>query len=195
MVRTLEFYWDFGSPFAYIGSTQAEALAERTGATLISRPMLLGAVFKALGVPDAPILTWSESKRRHSLQHIQRWAEYYAVPFQLPSRFPIMTMKALRAYFAVPEAQRLAYREAVFRAYWSEDRDIADDKVLAELIGPGAADVLSKSSEQDIKDALRASTQRAIDAGVFGAPSWVVDGRDLYWGQDRMVLVEHALRG
>jgi 2-hydroxychromene-2-carboxylate isomerase len=194
MNRTLELYWDFSSPFAYLGSTQAEALAARTGATLVWRPMLLGAVFKAIGTPDAPILTWSEAKRSYFFKDLGRWAEHWSVPFRFPSRFPMMTVKALRVWFALPEERRKAFLDAAFRAYWADDRDINDEATLRELVGEGADEVLARTATKEVKDALFASTQRAIDAGVFGAPTWVVDGKELFWGQDRIVLVERALR-
>ena len=210
MTHTLEIYWDFSSPFAYLGSTQAEALAARTGATLVWRPMLLGAVFKAIGTADAPILTWSEAKRSYFFKDLARWADHWGVPFRFPSRFPMMTVKPLRVWFALPEERRKAFLDATFRAYWGEDRDISDEGTLRALIdsdgenagvlparpliGDGADEVLARCGTKEVKDALFASTQRAIDAGVFGAPTWVVDGKDLFWGQDRIILVERALR-
>ena len=193
MGHTLEIYWDFSSPFAYLGQTQAESLAKRTGATLVWRPMLLGGVFKAIGQADVPLFTWSEAKRRYYLEDLHRWAAYWEVPFKFPTRFPMNTLKSLRVWLALPEERRGAYRERTFRAYWGEDRDISDDAVLRECIGEGADDALAKAQTPDVKKALIDATQRAIDAGVFGAPTWVIDGKDLYWGQDRIVLVERAL--
>jgi 2-hydroxychromene-2-carboxylate isomerase len=194
MKHTLELYWDFSSPFAYLGCTQAVALAERTGATLVWRPMLLGALFKGLGVADAPILTWSDAKRNYYFKDLARWAEHWGVPFRFPSRFPMMTVKPLRVWFALPEERRLAFLEATFRAYWAEDRDISDEATLRALIGEGADEVLARCGTKEVKDALFAATQRATEAGVFGAPTWIVDGKELFWGQDRIVLVERALR-
>lgn len=191
--HTLELYWDFSSPFAYLGSTQAEALAARTGAKLELRPMLLGALFKAIGQVDVPLAAFSDAKKIYMLKDLERWAAFYGVPFRWPSRFPMSTVKALRVYLALPEERRAAFRHAVFRAYWAEDRDISDEAVLRELVGEGAADVLAKTTAPEIKEALFAATDRAVKAGVFGAPTWVVDGRDLYWGQDRIALVERAL--
>ncbi|WP_394826397.1 2-hydroxychromene-2-carboxylate isomerase [Pendulispora albinea] len=193
MAHTLDLYWDFSSPFAYLGSTQADALAARTGATLTWHPMLLGGLFKSIGQADAPIDTFSESKRRHALQDMQRWADYWGVPFNFPTRFPMVTVKALRVYLVLPEARRREFREKTFRAYWAEDRDISSDEVLRDLIGEGAGEVLARISAPEIKQELLSATQRAVDRGVFGAPTWVVDGKDLYWGQDRLPLVERAL--
>ena len=191
--HTLELYWDFSSPFAYLASTQAEALAKRTGAELVWRPMLLGGVFKAIGQVDVPISTWSDAKRKYYFHDMQRWSEYWNVPFKFPSRFPMNTVKSMRVWLALPEARRDAFREKTFHAYWADDRDINDDAVLAELIGPDASDILAKTQDPTIKKGLIEATQRAVDAGVFGAPAWVVNGKDLYWGQDRIALVERAL--
>jgi 2-hydroxychromene-2-carboxylate isomerase len=193
MPHELELYWDFSSPFSYLASTQAEALARRTGATLTWRPMLLGAVFKAIGQADAPVLTWPQVKRDYTFKDMVRWAEHWGVPFKWPSRFPMSTVKALRAWLALPEERRAGFLERTYRAYWAEDRDIGDDATMRELIGEGADDVLARCASKEVKDALFASTQRAIEAGVFGAPTWVVDGKELYWGQDRIELVERAL--
>jgi 2-hydroxychromene-2-carboxylate isomerase len=197
MAHTLEFYFDFSSPFAYLGSTQAEALAARTGATLVLRPMLLGAVFKEIGTPDVPLMTWSEQKRAYYLKDLLRWAEHWGVPFRFSTRFPTNSVKALRALLALPESRRAAFMHAAFRAMWADDRDLADEATLRALlgeIGANADEILAKIGTQEIKDALFASTKRAIDAGVFGAPTWVVDEKELFWGQDRLPLVERALR-
>jgi 2-hydroxychromene-2-carboxylate isomerase len=196
VTRTLDLYWDFSSPFAYLGATQAEALAARTGAALTWRPMLLGAVFKAIGQAEAPILTWGEAKRSYYFKDLARWADLYGVPFQFPTRFPMLTLKALRTYLALPESRRGTFRERAFRAYWAEDRDIADETVLAELAGEDAgssAALRARIQSPEIKKELTDATQSAIERGVFGAPTWIVDGQELFWGQDRIALVERAL--
>ena len=190
---TLEIYWDFSSPFAYLGSTQAEMLAARTGAKLVWRPMLLGGLFRTIGQVDAPITTFSPAKQRYVMEDMKRWAAYWNVPFNFPSRFPMMTLKAMRTYLALPEERQKDFREKTFRAYWAEDRDIADDGVLREIVGPGADEVLARTQDPAVKKALLDATQHAADAGVFGAPTWVVDGKELFWGQDRIQLVERAL--
>ena len=192
-MHTLDIYWDFSSPFAYLGSTQAEKLAARTGAKLGWHPMLLGGVFKTIGQADVPLLTWSQAKQRYYYEDMHRWAAYWDVPFKWPTRFPMISLKALRTYLALPEERRADFRERTFRAYWAEDRDIADDAVLRELVGAGADEVMARTQDPAVKKALIDATQRAVDAGVFGAPTWVVDGKDLFWGQDRIPLVERAL--
>ena len=194
--RTLEVYWDFSSPFAYLGVTQAEALAARTGATLVWRPMLLGGVFKTIGQAMVPLQTWSPAKQRYYGQDLSRWAAYYGVAFGWPTRFPMNSLKALRVYMALDEAHRTAYRDATFRALWAEDRDISDDAVLADLVarsGGDPEDVLARIQTPEVKNELVRATEHAVAAGVFGAPTWVVDEKELFWGQDRIPLVERAL--
>ncbi len=194
-MHTLEIFWDFSSPYSYLGVTQAEALAKRTGAKLVWKPMLLGGVFKAIGQVEAPVLTWGQAKQAHTFKDLQRWAEHFGVPFKFPSRFPMPSLKAMRAYLALPEERRAAFRERTYRAYWAEDRDISDEATLKELIGEGADAVLARTQLPEVKQGLIDATNEAVKRGVFGAPTWIVDANDdeLIWGQDRIPLVERLL--
>ncbi len=195
--RNLEVFWDFSSPFSYLASTQVDGLAARTAAHVAWRPILLGGLFRAIGTPDAPILTFSEAKRRHTLADLERWAAYFGVPFRFPSRFPTNSLRALRLYLALPQEHRSTYRATVYRAYWAEDRDITDDGVLASCVGDVeiAREALARASTDGVKAELRAATEAAASRGVFGAPTFIVDQRELFWGQDRLELVEDALVG
>lgn len=191
--HSLEIFWDFSSPFAYLGVTQVQALADRTGAKLTHRPMLLGGVFKAIGQVDVPLFTWSDAKRRYYLEDIKRWADYWKVPFNFPQQFPMNSIKALRVYLALPEERRTDYMLKTFEAYWAHGKDISSDAVLSEFIGTDAAQVLAQTQDPAIKKQLIDATTEAVERGVFGAPTYIVDGKDLYWGQDRFPLVERAL--
>jgi 2-hydroxychromene-2-carboxylate isomerase len=193
MAHTLEVYFDFSSPFAYLGCAQVDALAARTGATVVWRPFLLGGLFKALGQVDVPLVTWSEAKRTYTFTDMVRWAAHWNIPFRWPTRFPMNSIKALRIYLALPDARRAAFRDAAFRAYWAEDRDLNDDAVLRGLLGEGADEVFTRTQAPEIKAALKDATEQAVSAGVFGAPTFVIDGKELFWGQDRLGLVEAAL--
>ena len=210
----LSVFWDFSSPFGYLASTQVDALAARTGARVTWHPVLLGGLFRAIGTPDVPIATFSEAKRSYIMKDLDRWAAHLGVPLRFPSRFPVHSLRALRVYLALPEERRAAYREAVFRACWADDRDITDDAVLASCIGDDAcatfgsaclvsheaiaAEALAKANADDVKTALRRSTEQAAEQGVFGVPTFVVShagagDNELFWGQDRLDLVEEAL--
>lgn len=190
--HTLEIFWDFSSPYSYLGATQAESLAKRTGATLVWKPMLLGGLFKAIGQVEAPVLTWGEAKRLHTLKDLQRWADLFGVPFAFPTRFPVNSLKAMRAWIALPESRRDDFRARTYRAAWAEDSDLTDDATLRALIGQDGADVLAATQRPEIKQALIDATNDAVKRGVFGAPTWIV-GDELIWGQDRIPLVERAL--
>jgi 2-hydroxychromene-2-carboxylate isomerase len=193
---TLHVYWDFASPFAYLGATQVEAMALRTGATVVWHPILLGGLFRSIGAPEVPLATFSEAKQRYILKDLHRWAEFWRVPFRFPTRFPTQSLRALRVYFALPEDRRADYRDAVFRACWADDRDITDDVVLADCVGDEstARDAFARAGSDEVKALLRASTDDAVTHGVFGVPSFRV-GDQLFWGQDRLELVEDALLG
>ncbi len=188
-MSTLDFWFDFSSPFAYLAATQVDALAARTGASLRWRPMLLGAVFKLVGQVDVPLFAMSAAKQQYLFKDFHRWAAWWDVPLTFPSRFPLRTLLPLRTWMAHPDP--LPYGQAVFHAAWAEDRDVTDPDVLRSC---GATEeVLAAAADQ--KQALIDSTNEAVAAGVFGAPTFVVDGKYLFWGQDRLALVERCLNG
>lgn len=190
-MATLEFFYDFTSPYSYLASTQVEAVAARAGASLRWRPFLLGGVFKATG-NRAPIET--VAKGRHMWVDLERWARRLQVPLRRPRTFPVPTILALRAALAAPAERLPEATHALFRAVWVEDREVGDPAVLAAVLGeaglPGAALV---AAAPDQKAALVAQTQEAVDRGSFGAPSFFV-GEQLFVGNDRLDFVEAALR-
>ncbi len=192
--RVLDVYWDFSSPFAYVGAAQVEGVARRTGARVSWHPLLLGGLFKSLGTAEVPLATFSAAKQRYILKDVERWAAYAGVPFRFPTRFPAQSLRALRVYLALPEAHRASYRDAVFRACWADDRDISDDAVLSSCIANDgiARAALASANSDAVKSELRSLTEAAAKRGVFGVPTFGV-GRELFWGQDRLELVEEAL--
>lgn len=192
--RTLEVFWDFSSPFAYLAAMQVDAIAQRAGAKVVWHPILLGGLFRSIGTPEVPLATFPEAKQRYILADLHRWAAWCRLPFRFPSRFPTHSLKALRLYLALPEDRRAHFREATFRACWADDRDITDENVLAECVGDEAIarEALARVGSEEVKAALRASTESAAARGVFGVPTFIVDG-ELYWGQDRLELVLDAL--
>jgi len=199
-MKELFFYFDFSSPFAYLGATQVEACAARAGAVVRYRPFLLGGLFREIGTPNVPISAASDAKRRHYLADMSRWADHYGVRFRFPSRFPMNSVKALRIAIALPEEARRAVVLPIFEAFWADDRDISDEKVLHNILvktGFNPADAsaaLEKTNDEAIKTALKAATDKAKVIGICGAPSFLV-GDLLFWGQDRLLFVEKALNG
>ncbi|HSN99239.1 MAG TPA: 2-hydroxychromene-2-carboxylate isomerase [Candidatus Nanopelagicales bacterium] len=196
-MKTVEFWFDYSSPFTYLGATQIEATAARHGAAVQYRPFLLGGLFKGIGTPDVPMLAAPEPKRRLYLADLFRWAEHYGVPFRFPSRFPMNTVKPLRMTLSLPDEERRRLVHPMFRAYWAEDRDLSDDTTLREIAAAAGFDpepLLAASHDERWKSALRAATDAAVEAGICGAPTFAVDGI-LYWGQDRLLFVDKALGG
>jgi len=191
----LEFWFDFSCPFAYVASTQVEQLAQRTGAELDLRPMLLGGVFKARGTPQNLAATLNPAKARHNLDDMRRQAQRVGVPLRMPASHPMRTVEALRCVLAAGLSRPLIHR--IYRAYWDENADISDRAVLARAIaevGLDPATILARAETAEIKDELRRRTDEAVERGIFGVPTYFV-GDQLFWGQDRSDMVEEALGG
>ncbi len=195
----IDFWYDFSSPFAYLGAMRIAELAKRNGATLRWRPLLLGALFKSIGTPNVPLFEMSPAKRAYQGKDIERWASYTQQPFRFASPFPIRSVTALRlALLAKDRIGELTI--LLFRAAWAEGRDISDPATLLELLKgagfPGET-MLDECRTQAVKDELRQNTTEAEGLGVFGVPTSIItiDGESqLYWGQDRFALAEQGLR-
>ena len=148
-----------------------------------------------LSVVQAPLLAMSVVKQAWMSKELERYATRWGVPYRFPSRFPLRSVELLRIWFALPEPRRRAFVERAMAAIWADDADVADNAVLAALIGDDHAEIRARAASDGVKAALREATEAAQKAGVFGVPTLVVDGRELYWGQDRLELVEEALLG
>jgi 2-hydroxychromene-2-carboxylate isomerase len=191
----LRFYFDFSCPYAYVASTRIEALAQRAGVQLEARPILLGGVFRAWSTPQNLSETLSPAKARHNLSDMHRQAQLAGVPLRMPKGHPLRTVEALRALLVVGEPfWPLAH--ALFRAYWVDDVDLSKPAALHQVLtaaGHDADAVMAMSSDEAIKQELRERTDEAIAAGVFGVPTCVLetdDGPQLFWGSDRLAMVE-----
>jgi 2-hydroxychromene-2-carboxylate isomerase len=189
----LTFFHDFASPFSYLASTQVERICAPH--TVEWRPILLGGLFKKLGTPNVPLQAMSEPRRRYQLRDLAHWADHWQVRFSFPTRFPMNTVAALRMVLAAPVEKQVALSHAFYRAYWAEDRDLADRVTLVTLAGSLGLDgeaLFSATSDPAVKQQLHANTDGAHAAGAFGVPSFLV-GDQLFWGQDRLDLVRAAL--
>ena len=198
MGRTVDYYFAPQSPWAYLGHQRLADIARRTGAGIRVMPMDLGGkVFPISG--GLPLGQRAPQRQAYRLVELQRFSEQLGAPLHLkPRYFPVGGDDAARLIIAADlaagaeAAMRVA--GAVLSACWAQERNIADEKVLAELLTEQdlPATVLDKSHSQAVQERYDAYTQAAIDAGVFGAPSYVIDG-ELFWGQDRLDFVERAL--
>lgn len=198
MGRTVDYYLAPQSPWAYLGHQRLAEVARRTGASIRVMPMDLGGkVFPISG--GLPLGQRAPQRQAYRLVELQRFSEHLGAPLNLkPKYFPVGGDDAARLILAADLAQgpdaAMAMAGAVLSACWAQERNIADEKVLAELLAEQGlpAALLEKSHSQAVQERYDACTQAAIDAGVFGAPSYVIDG-EIFWGQDRLDFVERAL--
>ena len=195
----VEFFYDLVSPYSYLAYGRVNQICEEHGAELVLRPMLLGAVHKAVGL-QAPIEI--KSKGRYQVRDIHRWVEYYGLPMEFPDPFPFRTLKTMRAAVALEgEGDLEPFTREAFTLYWEEGGapkgfEAADEdrplREVARRIGRDPEEVLEKAFSDEAKEALKSATAEAIERGVFGAPAFFV-GDEMFWGNDRLHFVEAAL--
>ncbi len=195
MSGKLEYFYDFVSPFTYLANGQLPGIVSRTGCELIARPFFLGGVMKATG--NAPPVH-VPAKGAYMFGDLGRWARRYGVTIQMPAVFPFSSLKAMRgAIVAEREDRERVYRNACFHAIWAEGIDVSGNDglgLVAERAGLDPAAFLAAIEQPDVKDALAANTSEAVERGAFGAPTFFVNGAEMFWGNDRLDFVEEALR-
>jgi 2-hydroxychromene-2-carboxylate isomerase len=195
MANPIDFYFDFSSPYGYLASTRIEALAAKHGRSVVWRPHLLGAVFKINGQQPLASIPLKGVYTAHDLA---RSARLLKVPFRLPTKFPVGATAPSRAFYWVSDrdpvlAKRLA--QALYHAYFAEDRDISSPEVTAHIAaktGVDRAALTQALKDPAVKERLRTEVDAAIERGVFGSPYIVVDGEP-FWGADRLDQVDKWL--
>lgn len=195
-MKTLEFFFDVGSPTSYLAHTQLPRIAAETGAALTLRPLLLGGVFKATG-NSSPVTI--PAKGRWMLQDLQRWARRWDVPFAFNPHFPVNTLTLMRgaAGLQLRQPQDLVrYVDAVFHAMWVQPRNLGEPAELAAVLAAAGFDPAALQAlvaDPEVKATLAATTEEAVARGAFGAPTVFV-GDALFFGQDRLDFVREALQ-
>jgi 2-hydroxychromene-2-carboxylate isomerase len=195
MAGLVEFYFDYGSPYSYVAHRRLPEMLARTRATAQYRIMLLGGVFQATGnaSPAMNPLKWPNSQR-----DLARFVAKYALPFRRNPHFPVNTLKLMRgAVVAEEEGFLPRYTDAAFTAMWRDGLKMDDDAVIARVLKDADIDagrVLARTAEDGVKQKLKSHTEAAVKRGVFGAPTFFVDG-EMFFGQDRLDFVEDALLG
>jgi 2-hydroxychromene-2-carboxylate isomerase len=194
----LEFFFDCGSPWTYLAFHKIEEVAAEAGAQLVWKPILVGGVFNAVnrGVYEARANP-APARAKYHAKDLADWARLYGLAISWPKVFPVNSVKAMRgALFAQDRGVLPRYARAAFETYWGEGRDISQDDVLADVAA--RADLprdafFAAIASPEIKDRLRANTDELIARGGFGSPTLFVNGDDMYFGNDRLVLVRAAL--
>lgn len=184
----LQFWFEFASTYSYPAALLVGAKAAAAGVTVEWRPFLLGPIFRAQGWNDSPFNIYA-AKGRYMWRDLERICEREGLPLRRPSVFPRPSLVAARvACVGAREAWGPEFVRAIYRANFVDDRDIGTPEVVADVLtdlGIDAGPVLARASTAETKEQLRANTDEAVALGIFGAPSFVVDG-ELFWGSDRL---------
>src|SRR2546422_2249917 len=198
MTARVEFFYDYSSPWTYLAFMRIEDLCRRYGADLEWRPILVGGIFNTVNPSvyesrERPV----PAKARYMAKDLKDWADYYGLTIRFPPAvFLVSSVKSLRgAWVALEHGAISRYSRAVFAAYWGGDRDISRDEVLASIVtevGLDRAEFFDKIQQSSYKDRIRANTDECMRRGGFGSPTLFV-GDAMFFGNDRLVLVEHQL--
>jgi 2-hydroxychromene-2-carboxylate isomerase len=199
MSKTIQYFFAPQSPYVYLGHERLRKLGAQYGAMIEPKPFDIGAVFSETG--GLPLAKRSAQRQAYRLAELRRWSDYLGLPINLePKFFPVDQTAASLLLVAAREQggadQALELAGSIQRAVWVEQKDIADAATLADLAGDAGYDgaaLLAASRTPDTQQKYGAFTREALDAGVFGAPWYVVDGQG-FWGQDRLDFVERLLQ-
>jgi len=199
----IECFFDCSSPWTWLAYRNLRTLAAELGETVDWKPVLVGGIFNAV---NPSVYEFREkgvpAKQAYLAKDLQDWARHCGVTIKFPpSVFPVNSVKAMRACCWLKTrgpVQPLMepFAESVFEAYWTHDRDISQDKVLADIAsaqGLDAAALMAAIATPEVKALLKANTDEAIARGAFGSPTIFVGGDDMYFGNDRLVLVREAV--
>ncbi len=209
-MRTVDFYFDYSSTNSYFAAFMLPQICARHGARVRWLPLHLAALFRGTGFD---VMAMTPRKARYLWRDHARYAEFTGLPFRKPSRFPIKTALALRATLAIPrlfepgarlnddslarcEEEIGRFAQALFRAYWERDEDIARPETIARVAREEGFDgkrLAELADSAAAREALASVTQVAIERGVFGAPTFFV-GYEMFWGKDRLDFVERLLK-
>ncbi len=195
MSDSLDFYFDFSSPYGYLAAERIDGIAAKHGRSVTWRPMLLGAVFQKIG--GSPLVD-QPMKGPYSRLDMLRSARLHGIVFNVPDNFPVNSIAACRAYYWLAgsdpgTAHDLA--QALYRGYFVENRDLSRPETVvgaAQALGVDGDALVAAVQDQAIKDRLRAENDAAIERGVFGSPTVFV-GDEMFWGHDRLEVIDRWL--
>ena len=195
MTASVEFYFDFASPYGYLASERIEHIAEQHGRSVMWRPFLVGAAMK---VSERKPLAWIPLVGDYAVHDVKRFARYWDIPFVIPSHWPIATVNACRAFYLLEEDDHDAAKQlarALYHAYFRDNQDISDPETVvavASELGHDQTQIAEGIQTDPIKQKLRAVNDEALARGVFGSPFIIVDSES-FWGVDRLDQVDQWL--
>jgi 2-hydroxychromene-2-carboxylate isomerase len=197
-MTTIEFFFDYSSPWTYLAYDRIEAFCEKNTAELVWKPFLVGGVFNKVNPSvyqrrENPV----PPKDNYYRKDMHDWASMQGIDLIKPSIFPLNSVKALRgAFVAIDEGKISAYSKGCFKAYWTDDQDISQEDVLrpiAETAGMDGEAFMAKIAEEPIKRKLFETTDEIIAREGFGSPTFFLDKDDIYFGNDRLEVMQAAI--
>jgi 2-hydroxychromene-2-carboxylate isomerase len=198
----IEFFFDCSSPWTYLAFENVQPLAAEFAAQIVWRPILVGGIFNAVN-PGVEFNKRKDSMPPRKLAYLQKdladWARVTGIDIKFPpSGHPVNSVKVMRGCIILaPHGKLIPWARAAFQAYFSGDRDISTEAVIADLcraVDVDPAWLLASIARQEVKDALRANVDEAIARGAFGSPTCYLDHEDMYFGVDRLQLLRVAMK-
>ena len=185
---SVDFWYEFASTYSFLAAERIEALAAERGVAVRWRPFLLGAIFRDLGYTSSPFNMYPV-KGAYMWRDMERWCARLGLPLARPEPFPQNGMLASRIALALPDETRPAFTKAVYRLEFCEGRSIDDEALLAQVVREIDVEqepAVSAARTDLVKHALRRNTEEAKALGIFGAPTLVTAGSEMFWGNDRL---------
>jgi 2-hydroxychromene-2-carboxylate isomerase len=197
----LECFYDCTSPWTYLAFTGLRPIAARYGVDILWRPILVGGVFNAVNqdlYAQREAAFGNQRRMNYMMKDLKDWADLRGIDITWPSFHPANAVKCMRGCFVAEAQDKLVeYSQALFAAYWGRGEDVSKEDVLAAIVaslGMDSAAFLVDIARQENKDKLRANTEEVIARGAFGSPTIYINDDDMYFGNDRLPLVEEKLR-
>lgn len=187
-MSSLEFWYEFASPYSYPAAMRIEPRAQALGVRVRWRPFLLGPIFAAQGWTTSPFVM-NPAKGRYMWRDMERLCAAEGLAFQRPDPFPQSSLLAARLAIALDETARPAFTRAVFEAEFVHGRTIGEPEAMASVLdefGVDPAPLMAQAQSPDIKAALKAQGAVAHARGIFGAPTFLTEDGEMFWGFDRM---------
>ena len=194
----MEFFFDCSSPWTYLAFSRIQSIIEKYPLEVIWKPILVGGVFNEVNDEIyAQRANPNPLKFKYSRKDMQDWAELSNIIIKWPSIFPVNAVKMMRiAIIAIEEDCLVSYATKCFKSYWEEDKDVSNDNILKKIIlscGMDDKKVFHLIQMDEIKNKLKSNTSNLIERGGFGSPTIFLNDHDMYFGNDRLELIDYKL--
>jgi len=185
MTKSIDFYFDFISPYSYLGYKKLNLLNQNNQININYKPILLGGLHNLGGI-TAP--AFNERKMKNMKNDCELIAKKNDIEFKWNTKFPINSLHLMRGYLVIKDDLKKKYFDVCFDAYWKNNIDIADEKntdSILETVGQDKIEFIDGIKETKTKEELKRVTKNAFEIDIFGAPTFVVNNK-IFWGQDRL---------